>query len=233
MGGEEISKFSVVVRSKNEAARIEACLQGIRAQNADEIEVILVDNESEDRTVSIAQSYVDKVLKISEFRPGAALNIGIREASFENIILISGHCRPINPEWLAALSVGLDANPNLAGVYGRQVPTFESTPIDIRDLWSVFGLEDKYQIIDPFFHNANSLIRKSVWEEFKFDEAVTNVEDRVWAKKVLANGLSLKYASNAVVEHWHGINHNGNIDRAQNVVRVLQENKVYGGEKND
>ncbi len=193
----------------------------------------MVDNESEDQTVSIARTYIDKLLRIEEFRPGAALNLGIREASFENIVLVSGHCRPTGVQWLSELHRGLGSMHSLAGVYGRQIPTTDSTPIDSRDLWTVFGLEDRIQSVDPFFHNANSLIRKSVWEEFKFSETVTNVEDRVWAKKVLSAGFTLKYATNAVVEHWHGINHNGNIARAQNVVKVLKENKVYGEVEND
>jgi rhamnosyltransferase len=193
----------------------------------------LVDNESEDETVPIARPYIDKFLRIEDFKPGAALNLGIREASFENVVLVSGHCKPTNPQWLSELHRGLDSKQSLAGVYGRQIPTTDSTPIDSRDLWTVFGLEDRVQSVDPFFHNANSLIRKSVWEEFKFSETVTNVEDRVWAKSVLRAGFVIKYAAGAVVEHWHGINHNGNLARAQSVVKVLTENEVYGGVKND
>ena len=198
-----------------------------------EVEIILVDNKSEDKTVPIARPYFDKLITIDEFKPGAALNLGVREASFEQVVLISGHCRPTNSSWLTELSKDFQDNEDLAGVYGRQIPTTESTPIDSRDLWTVFGLEDKLQSIDPFFHNANSLIRKSVWNQFKFNEDATNVEDRIWAKLVLGQGFKLKYSSRAVVEHWHGINHNGNTTRAENVVRVLNEHRIYKAIEND
>ena len=195
--------------------------------------MILVDNKSEDETVSISRSYVDKLISIDEFKPGAALNLGIQEASFEHVVLISGHCKPVDSTWLNELSRDLENTPDLAGIYGRQIPTTESTPIDSRDLWTVFGLEDRFQSIDPFFHNANSLIKKSIWSQFKFDANATNVEDRLWAKKVLGEGYRLKYASHAVVEHWHGINHNGNTKRAESVLRVLNEHQIYSVRLND
>ena len=54
-----------------------------------------------------------------------------------------------------------------------------------RDLLITFGLDKKIQIKDSFFHNANSIIRKEVWSKIKFDEKVNNIEDGIWASKVL------------------------------------------------
>ena len=49
----------------------------------------------------------------------------------------------------------------------------------------VFGLDRKVQIRDSFFHNANSIIKKSVWNKIKFDEKISNIEDRLWGEKVI------------------------------------------------
>jgi len=53
---------------------------------------------------------------------------------------------------------------------------------------TVFGLDRRVQVKDSFFHNANSAFRREVWEKIPFDEQVTNIEDRVWAKKILSLG---------------------------------------------
>jgi hypothetical protein len=55
-----------------------------------------------------------------------------------------------------------------------------------------------------------------------FDESVTNIEDRVWARKVLADGLKIIYEPEASVYHWHGIHQELNPDRARGVVRILE-----------
>ena len=52
-------KISVIIPAFNEEARIAATLKAILAQDFSDFEVILVDNNSTDKTVEIAQSFVD------------------------------------------------------------------------------------------------------------------------------------------------------------------------------
>ena len=84
------------------------------------------------------------------------------------------------------------------GVYGRQEPMSYSKPEDKRDLLLVFYL-DKIQIKDNFFHNANSIIRKDLWKKIPFDSKTTNIEDRIWGKKVLAKGFKIIYEPKASI----------------------------------
>ena len=46
-------------------------------------------------------------------------------------------------------------------------------------------------------------------EDFLFDNGVKNVEDRVWADKVINNGYNLKYDPNPTVFHYHGLHQHG------------------------
>ena len=85
-----------------------------------------------------------------------------------------------------------------------------SKPEDKRDLLLVFGLDKKIQIKDNFFHNANSIIRKDLWKKIPFDSKTTNIEDRIWGKKVLAKGFKIVYEPEASVLHFHGIHQTGN-----------------------
>ena len=54
---------SVIVPTKNSERTIERCLKSIKEQNYKNIELIVVDNYSEDKTFEIANKYADKIIK--------------------------------------------------------------------------------------------------------------------------------------------------------------------------
>ncbi|MBI2359295.1 MAG: hypothetical protein HYV04_10390, partial [Deltaproteobacteria bacterium] len=95
-------------------------------------------------------------------------------------------------------------------------------PEDKRDLLIAFGLDRRRQRRDPFFHNANSAFRREIWEKFPFSEEVTNIEDRLWARTVQAQGYEIAYEPEASVYHYHGIHQQGNDLRARSTVTVLE-----------
>jgi GT2 family glycosyltransferase len=216
--------ISVIVRTKNEERWMRPCLEGIMRQKVDmPVEVVLVDNNSTDQTVARAQSICPslKLVTIDQFLPGLALNMGIRASSGDYLVCVSAHCPPVDEYWLANLLRNLDQN-DVAGVYGRQVPTRFTNPFDKRDLLNMFGLDRRVQIRDTFFHNANSMMPRAVWEQFPFDEAITNIEDRLWGQRVIDAGLKIVYEPEAAVFHHHGIHQDNRPDRAHNVVRILE-----------
>lgn len=215
--------ISLVIRTRNEASWIEQCLSAIALQDVGDREIVLVDNASTDATRRIARRFGCRIVGISNsrFGYGRALNLGIRHARGELVAILSGHCVPAHDRWLSALSAHFD-DPNVAGVYGRQLPFPDSHAFDKRDLWTTFGVERRVQRSDYFFHNANSMIRRSTWRDLPFDEAINGVEDRDWARKVLARGRSIVYEPLAAVFHHHGIHQGLDPQRAERVVRVIQ-----------
>jgi len=92
--------ISIIIRTKNEERWISSCLRAVFDQTYKNIEIILVDNCSTDQTVKKAQEYPVKLVEISEFLPGKAINDGIRASSGEIIVCLSGHCIPTNSRWL-------------------------------------------------------------------------------------------------------------------------------------
>src|SRR5665811_1228312 len=52
---------SVIITTKNEERNIENCLKSIKEQSYSNIEIIVVDNYSSDKTKEIARRYTDKV----------------------------------------------------------------------------------------------------------------------------------------------------------------------------
>jgi len=53
---------SVIITTKNEEKNIENCLKSIKLQTYQNIEIIVVDNNSSDQTKELSQKYTDKVL---------------------------------------------------------------------------------------------------------------------------------------------------------------------------
>ncbi len=213
---------SIIIRTKNEERWIAQCLQSVLGQEYKKFEVIIVDNQSTDKTVEKAKTFpISKVVTCGEYLPGKALNMGIRESRGDYIAILSGHCIPVNKLWLTNLLRNFNGG-SVAGVYGRQEPMEFTSDADKRDLALVFSLDRKVQLKDSFFHNANSMIRRDIWQETPFNETVTNIEDRVWAKEVLEKGAQIVYEPEASVYHYHGIHQNGDEERCRNVVRILE-----------
>ena len=215
---------SIIIRTKNEERWIDHCLSAIETQNMRDYEIILVDNNSEDRSVKVASKYTENIINVTEFYPGKAINEGIRASQGKYIVIISGHCIPKNNIWLEKLIEPLEKDQTglLAGVYGRQEPLSSSSPLDKRDLTVVFGLDERTQKKDSFFHNANSALSRRIWEKFPFDEKTTNIEDRMWGAEVIKNGYHIHYTPHASVYHYHGINQGGKLDRAEKIVNIIE-----------
>ncbi len=212
---------SIVIRTKNEERWIAPCLRAVFDQTYPNIEVVLVDNISTDQTLKRAREFPVKVVSITDFKPGKAINDGIRASRGEIIVCLSGHCVPVKKVWLENLVRDL-SDSRVAGVYGRQEPLSYSSDLDKRDLLTVFGLDKKEQIKDSFFHNANSALLRSTWNRFPFDEETTNIEDRLWGQQVIRAGCRIVYEPEASVYHWHGIHQDLDPRRARNIVRILE-----------
>lgn len=219
-----MAEISIIIRTKNEEKWIGHCLAMLEKQSFTDHEVILVDNESTDHTVEIAKRYkLQEIVNIGEFRPGNAINEGIRMSSGDYIVCISAHCVPKDRDWLATLRRNFDIEKNIAGVYGRQLPVSYTDPVDKRDLLLVFGQDRRLQIKDYFFHNANSMFRRDVWDTFPFDEDVTNIEDRVWGKQVIEAGYQIAYDPDAAVYHYHGLHQGNTPTRVKGVVSIIEQ----------
>jgi len=214
-------KVSIIVRTKNEERWIGSCLDAISRQTYTNFEVVLVDNDSTDKTVDKAAKYGVILVTIDEFKPGAAINRGIEASSGEIVVCLSGHCIPVDEYWLENLIRPLE-DPAIGGVYGRQEPLAFTSDLDKRDLLITFGLDERIQIKDSFFHNANSAFRRALWEEIPFDEEVTNIEDRIWANQIQQSGLKIYYQPAASVYHHHGIHHDGDPVRCGKIVKILE-----------
>ena len=214
--------FSIIIRTKNEEKWIEDCILSIYQQSYKNFEIIIVDNNSKDRTVDICKKYNLKVININKFKPGDAINKGIENSDGNYIVILSAHCIPATKDWLLNFVKKIKKR-NVAGVYGRQIPLKNSSDKTKRDLFITFGSDEKIKKKDPFFHNANSCIKKNIWKKIKFDNFVTNIEDRIWADKILQKGFEIVYTPDSPVYHFHGIHHDDKLARLKTTVKILDK----------
>ena len=216
-------RVTIVIRAKNEEFWLGKCLGQIAAQDFKDYEVVLVDSGSTDNTREIFRAGVPrgKVVDSPEpFLPGRAINKGIAAGSGELAVILSAHCVPASERWLGALVRAVGPS-DVCGAYGRQLPLPSSQPADTRDLLNLFGVEPRLHRRDTFFHNANSIVRRSVWEDVPFDPDTPHIEDRIWAEHVIPLGWTIAYEPEAAVYHHHGVNHLDDRSRASSISDIL------------
>jgi glycosyltransferase involved in cell wall biosynthesis len=117
--------ISVIVPARDAAATLGACLEAVRAQDA-EHELIVVDDGSADATAAIASRAGARVIAGAGRGPGAARDAGIGAASGDVLAFTDADCVPA-PGWLRA---GLGALARAEVVQGRVEPERPPGPYD-------------------------------------------------------------------------------------------------------
>jgi rhamnosyltransferase len=205
---------SIVIRTKNEARYIEETLNKVLSQEfVGSYEIIIVDCGSTDPTLDIVQKYDVKLIHIppKEFTYGRSLNVGTGNAKGQFVVNLSAHALLRDAKWLANLMDGFE-DEKVAGVYGRQVSNGRLNPFEsfqnerfFGEKKMTFALQNKTALQKLHFSNANSAIRKKVWQRFNFNERVQYAEDILWQNEVMEAGFSIVYMPDSVVYHTHKV----------------------------
>ncbi len=195
---------SIVIRAFNEDKHIGKLLEGIFHQTVKNVEVILVDSGSFDRTIEIAQTYPVEIVHIhpQEFSFGRSLNLGIEKANADLIVFASAHVYPVYPDWLEKLLDPFEDS-KVALTYGKQ-RGMETTQFSEHMIFSHWYPE--YSNLNqehPFCNNANAAIRKNLWEKHPYNESLPGLEDIAWARWLFDQGHRIAYIAEAEIIHVH------------------------------
>ena len=196
---------SIVIRTFNESEFLGDLLDGIRSQDYDDHEVIVVDSGSFDGTVEIAKKFGAQVVEIAsrDFTFGFSLNRGIAVARGRFVVLVSAHTKPVDTKWLGALVEPL-RDDTVAMTYGRQLGEDRSKFSERQDFRRTFGAHRQVMRPPHFFaNNANSAFRRDLWEEHPFNEVLPGLEDVAWAKHWMSRGHDVVYEPQAAIRHIH------------------------------
>jgi rhamnosyltransferase len=200
----ENPKVSVVIRAYNEAANIGRLLTGIQQQTCERVEVILVDSGSTDETLAIAESFGTRIVRIEpdEFTFGRSLNRGVAATRGEFVVIVSAHCYPVFPDWIEQLLKSFD-DPNVAVSYGKQRGGETNPYSEYQFFRKYFPDASQPRQGQPYAHNANAAIRRSLWEQHPYDETLTGLEDLAWSSWAQEQGYGVAYVAEAEVIHLH------------------------------
>lgn len=199
-------RVSVVIRTLNEARHLDDLLAMIGLQKTPEfdVECVLVDSGSTDGTIEIARARGCRITQIdkSEFSFGRSLNRGCAFGTGDILALVSGHCVPADRQWLHTLCQPL-IDRQASYTYGRQIGDDTSNYSERRIFAKYFPRDTTIPQNGFFCNNANSALLRSVWQEHRFDEDLTGLEDMDLGKRLYNLGHAIGYVADATVFHHH------------------------------
>ena len=185
-------KASIIVATWNSAAYVKECLDAITSQGIGDYEIIVVDKESTDGTLSIAKSYPKtKIVTILKRGMGVARNLGLQEAKGDFIVFVDSDII-IPPSWMKILLKTLDSDSKLGGIGS---PAFRAGNSHISNALNHIELE-KGRYKDglseaPFLETIATIYRRNAIDGLRFDDHLEAGEDIDFSIKVRQRGWDL------------------------------------------
>ncbi|HXD58799.1 MAG TPA: glycosyltransferase family A protein [Thermoleophilaceae bacterium] len=196
-----MSLLRVVIRAKDEAAKIPTTLARINAQTLhSQMELVVVDSGSTDGTVEIARAAGATIIEIpaSTFTYGGSLNTGCEGTEAPFIVALSAHAFPPDEHWLermlhpfsderVACACGYVKGPHGKPLAGRLVQDLELAQLN--PYWG--------------YSNSSGAFRSELWRERPFRADMVGTEDKEWAWHWLKRGMVVVVDPELATEHTH------------------------------
>jgi rhamnosyltransferase len=206
------STISVIIPVKNGASTLHRCLSSIRSQRTSiEIEIIVIDSESTDSSLSIARDFdaIIYFVKSDEFNHGLTRNFGARMAKGELLFYTVQDAFFSDYDVLEKMAYHF-SDLNLHAVVGHQaVPhEYDKNPLlwyrrftdPHTDTFMLGGYEKDFHAIS--WDNVIAMYRKTSLLNHPFKNVYT-CEDWIWATEVYFKGYKLVYDPSLVIYHYH------------------------------
>jgi glycosyltransferase involved in cell wall biosynthesis len=195
---------SIVIPVYNEQHHIKACLDGVMNQTVKPLEVIVVDNNCTDNTITIVHEYPNvKVVKETTQGRGAARTAGFNEAKASVIGRIDADSI-LAPNWVELVTADFsdDSVMGVTGLGKTNIIPFPST------FYVVFWSRVYFWVTHAYFDavtmwGANMAIRQTMWRkvrrEIMLDDTLVH-EDQDLSLMMLSKGGKIIQDNNLLVE---------------------------------
>jgi O-antigen biosynthesis protein len=216
----EWPKISVVVCAYNGDQLIEKCLVSLTETHYPNLEVIVCDDGSTDRTLEIARGFPFEILELPRGGLSAARNAGIAASTGEIVAFLDADAM-CHPEWPYHLALSLEED-GVVATGGPNLPVPDTDLVERAVAASPGGPVEVLVADDRAEHvpGCNMAFRREVLVEIGgFDRIYTAAGDDVdvcW--KILDLGYEIGFAPAAQVFHH----------RRDTVRRYLKQQKGYG-----
>lgn len=159
-------KISVVIPVYNEEKHIGACLQSLKKQTIPPDEIIVVNNNSTDASVAIAQKYGARIVNEKQQGIIYARNRGFDEAQGD-IIARTDSDALLPPDWIERIK--LNFQNHVVDAVGGPIIYYDlpfNTPLPAKIFLSLLK---RMQKGEPALLGPNIAIKKEVWNKIKND----------------------------------------------------------------
>jgi glycosyltransferase involved in cell wall biosynthesis len=189
---DNLPKVSFCIPTFNSSRTIEMCLKSIVKQEYPDIEIIIVDNGSNDETVEIAKNYTDKIY----FDNG--LLGSVRQTSFEKskgkvIALFDSDIIIPHQKWLINSLAYFNCTDNVSTVWPKNIapPNSPWTTKLYFNMWSM-SMDNRIKNGKSVFGGGNALFLRSCLEDIGgIDRNIHWGEDFEWAQKLRSHGYQV------------------------------------------
>src|SRR4051794_34891141 len=205
-----MTDISIVVPTRNRAARLAALLASLAGQEGPPFEVIVVDNASSDRTLAVVgeadadlAAHIRAIHLPQPMGPAIARNRGWRAAQGDLVVFTDDDVVAA-PGWLAAIAAAHERDPE-AVIQGRTEPD----PREIHKL-AAFSRSQRASGPGPWFQTCNIAYPRSLLEQRGgFDETFWEAagEDTDLGWRAVEAGARVIYEPNAL--NWHAVHEPG------------------------
>jgi glycosyltransferase involved in cell wall biosynthesis len=202
-------KFSVVVCAYNEEKYLEQCLESLYKQNYDKqnYEVIVIDNESKDKTPDICQSFYKKYkdnVKIKYFRIkhvglSTSRNFGVENADGKIVVFVDGDAitdaNLLNEYEKTFNETNCDFSGgriNLLNTESEFAKLLQETRY--KQIFSGFNVKNK-------LHGANMAFKKEIFDKFLFIENFYSRGDDTSFIQLISDTFVYSPSKNSIVFH--------------------------------
>lgn len=202
---------SVVIPVRNRPSEIAACLKSLARLDypAEKIEIIVVDDASEDDTPKVVSGFPVRLIRQPKRRQAAACrNLGARHASGEMLAFIDSDCLA-DPMWLREL-VPAFRDPGLGALGGMVDAWFDDNGLDryekVKSALKMGTWFKRSRMEEQFFYvpACNFLIRRDLFLRLcGFREELHVGEDVDLCWRVQDSGAHIEFRPAGAVYHKH------------------------------
>ena len=210
-------KISVIIPTYNASDFIDNLIKSLNEQTVKADEIVIVDSDSYDDTVSVAVSYPRvraMCINHEDFDHGKTRDLALRTCKSDYVLFLTQDALPADEHYIENLIKPLE-DETVVISSGRQLP--KSDAIEYEKLIRKFNYPDKSFIRSKedlprlgiktfFFSDACSAYKKDKYLELGgFDYPIKTDEDLFFAAKVINAGYKIAYAADACVYHSHNL----------------------------
>ena len=222
---------SVIIPCYNHGKYLLQAIESIWAQDYPAVEIVVVDDGSEDNTKEIAEN-AEGIVYVYQQNKGlsAARNLGIENAKGEFLVFLDADDWLL-PKALSTNSAFLVQNPTLAFVSGAHDKVYEKEGRTQAETWEV--TQNHYlQLLQSNYigMHATVMFRRWVFQEFRYDTSLNSCEDYDLYLNVSRKYPVLHHTTRIAAYRLHTSNMSGDIvnmlDRVLHVLRRQKKNLV-------